>query len=294
MCRFLFVIASLCAATIDVQPSAILAVHVGKAGGLTMRNLIKASHVESLVPFIHASSSLASCEHRYEHVIITVRDPVSRFVSAFNYRALLNPREETAFARAERQVFSSYRTANHLAEALGSDAAAQNAMGRVGHVDKTLSDYLGGLETLERWHARGTRFYLLHQSDDDAATLINELHVAVHAALLDAYGNATMAFRLTLPASKTTANKVSHYANVTEQKYLSESARHNLHAWYADDYAIIGWLEMRNAVAHHPRRFELGETRDDKRPLFPKEPKTIWWHKGDPPRPGGSLCRLPK
>lgn len=131
-------------------------VHVGKCGGSTIVEELRArgfrfEHVHMRRPVVEAS-------RRY---VVLVRDPVARFVSAFNWRRHLlgndllpAARNEDPIARlrhsAEREFLSHFEDVNAFAERLvrskACDVSPLSAlMTLIGHVPQGFEWYLGDL-----------------------------------------------------------------------------------------------------------------------------------------------------
>lgn len=171
--------------------------HVGKAGGGTIRLQLKQMGVHHLFsrchprPCLHtALRQLAAQQRSLDGILINVRDPVDRFVSAFNWRnAVLCNRTPTDTKRVpvsnrrdkrpsdqpdsycrtgptelrERKMIASYSSnANNLAEDLCYTIGkrqeyeeAQDAVGILGHARDSLTAHLGGDAMLAALLAEG-------------------------------------------------------------------------------------------------------------------------------------------
>jgi len=88
-------------------------IHIGKCGGSTLEQHFQTNNI----PFekIHITKPLYNARAKY---IILIRNPIQRFISAFNWRCKLVVEDETQKNRfmGERQVLAYYKTANNLAE----------------------------------------------------------------------------------------------------------------------------------------------------------------------------------
>eukprot|EP00443_Scrippsiella_acuminata_P132571 CAMPEP_0115740332 /NCGR_PEP_ID=MMETSP0272-20121206/89428_1 /TAXON_ID=71861 /ORGANISM="Scrippsiella trochoidea, Strain CCMP3099" /LENGTH=144 /DNA_ID=CAMNT_0003184961 /DNA_START=81 /DNA_END=512 /DNA_ORIENTATION=+ len=77
-----------------------------------------------------------------------MRDPISRAVSAFNWRSPLNNPAQHSFAKGEKPLYDCFRTADEFAVGLGRNdtcgTIARNAVyiTPVSHIGKSLSWYL--------------------------------------------------------------------------------------------------------------------------------------------------------
>lgn len=115
--------------------------HVGKTGGMAINAALEAygkSGDYEIRTYCH--DFVLKSAPRGEKVVFFLRDPISRFVSAFYYRKRLSaPRFLHAWTAAERAAFARFETACELAAALSSDdpvlrSAAQDAMRDIEHI----------------------------------------------------------------------------------------------------------------------------------------------------------------
>ena len=124
----------------------LVVVHVGKCAGATVRNeLLAAGIVHSEV---HVSRPIYFPGKRY---LILLRNPVDRFVSAFNWRHRIVMQDQSATnpvrARIERAVFERYPTVEQAALALfradgSADHAVWSDLDHISHVQKNIAFYL--------------------------------------------------------------------------------------------------------------------------------------------------------
>lgn len=131
-------------------------VHVGKCGGISVVVELQAHGFR--FDHVHMRRPTYAADRRY---VVLVRDPVSRFVSAFNWRKHLLgndllPGAHTADAigrlrhRAERELLAEFQDVNAFAERLtcptGFDVSALSTlMQLIGHVPQGFSWYLDDL-----------------------------------------------------------------------------------------------------------------------------------------------------
>jgi hypothetical protein len=131
-------------------------IHVGKCGGATVSQELRAAGYD--FEQIHLRRPCASPGKLY---VVLARDPVARFVSAFNwrkhlYRSAILPRNPCTDGvsslrhRAEKELLHHFEDANTLAEELGAsgpyEASAHAVlMGLIGHVTQGFHWYLGRL-----------------------------------------------------------------------------------------------------------------------------------------------------
>ena len=158
---------------------------------------------------------------RGERAMFILRDPLTRFVSAFNGRLREDrPRYDYPWTEGERRAFERFKTPNELASALGSSEEAEQAMRDIGHVNTPYSYWFGS----ERKFRRRLRdiFFIGFQDrlDDDFELLKQKLALPAEARL---------------PHD----DKLAHRTPDSYPRELGESARANLERWYADDIAFV-------------------------------------------------------
>jgi hypothetical protein len=142
-------------------------IHVGKCGGGTINKELLAANYD--FEHFHLRRPVARPDRRY---VILARDPVARFVSAFNWRTHLyrtgclppanaTDRLSQLRHRAEEEFLLSYENANALAEKLDPTGKYEvgptsDLMGLIGHVPQGFRWYLGRLlEQIEPWQIAG-------------------------------------------------------------------------------------------------------------------------------------------
>ena len=88
-------------------------VHIGKCGGSTVREELNKKGVKYIEK--HITSVKFQSNKKY---IIVIRNPISRFVSAFNWRYKLVVKDKVQETRfeGEKMLLEKYETANNLAE----------------------------------------------------------------------------------------------------------------------------------------------------------------------------------
>jgi hypothetical protein len=155
-----------------------------------------------------------------------IRDPLSRFVSAFNGRLREDrPRYHYPWREEEREAFAIFRTPNELALALSFTdderrEAAVRAMSGIGHLNTPYSFWFGDETTFRK--RLSDVFFIGFQDrlDEDFETLRTRLGLPASAEL---------------PHDGTTA----HRAPTGVDDGLEDEARSNLERWYARDIAFV-------------------------------------------------------
>lgn len=142
-----------------------LLLHIGKTGGTSLDSLIrnlKADDPELRISKLSHSWRLRVVARKRpgSRIGFVVRDPVGRFISAFNSRMRGGrPAYDFGWKPEEAIVYSFFPTANDLAEALCSEderlkSAAQFAMQNIAHLRKGYAHHLGGVGVLKNLRDR--------------------------------------------------------------------------------------------------------------------------------------------
>jgi hypothetical protein len=201
--------------------------HIGKTGGtaLTEALLEHAAASPYRLEFRGHSATLSDVPVG-ERFLFLVRDPLSRFVSAFNSRLREGrPRYHYPWREEERVAFAIFRAPDDLASALSSAdsvrrALAEQAMRGIGHLNTPYSFWFGDEMT---FRARlGDLFFVGFQErlETDFEFLKAKLELPPDASL---------------PRDPTTAHK----APAGSRSELSAVASANLERWYEGDLAFV-------------------------------------------------------
>lgn len=209
--------------------------HIGKTGGTAVKL--------ALEPHLLAGKYEIVLEHHHtrlsdvpagEAVFFVLRHPLTRFVSAFNYRqrrAL--PREHWPWTPQEAEAFACFQNANELAEAL-SDAddlwrqMAQQAMRSIEHVRDSFWTWLHN-PTYFAYRRADVLFVGFQES------LNADFQQMLYVLGLDA--------QIALPADPTVANRAPSVAKAP----LSELGRRNLLIHYAADVQLYEAMQAQGA-----------------------------------------------
>jgi hypothetical protein len=158
--------------------------------------------------------------------MFVLRDPISRFVSAFNGRLREDrPRYHYPWHEEERMAFALFTTPDELATALSSTdhvrrTQAERAMRGIGHVNTPYAHWFGDLHSFRRRLSDVFFIGFQDQLDDDFELLKEKL--GLHR-------------RARLPTDPVAA----HRSTTSNDGYLSVVARANLERWYAADLAFV-------------------------------------------------------
>lgn len=205
-------------------------IHVAKAGVTAVREAL--SRHEGEGPYlveVHKHGFTLADVPPGGRAAFFVRDPASRFVSAFNHHQRQGgPRYEEPWKEGEREAFERFGTANSLAGALYSDdreeeTAARSAVGSILHLKRPLTHWLKGPEYLRR---RWNDVFFVGRQESLAADF------ARFCRLLELDGPA-------LPADPIAANR----SPGGQETSLDEVALANLRRWYGPDYECLAAID---------------------------------------------------
>jgi len=163
-----------------------------------------------------------------EKVFFVVRDPLERFVSAFNYRLREGrPHQYDPWTDAERVAFAAFQSPDALGAALSSGEAetrarAMAAMIAIRHVRDSYWRWFDNLEYLER-----------RRDDLLLAVWLPDLTATV-PQLLSMLG---LPAQIAAPQSEASANRSPEDA----PRALGDTATANLRQWYGADDAFLDY-----------------------------------------------------
>jgi hypothetical protein len=161
-----------------------------------------------------------------ESVSFMLRDPVDRFVSAFNSRRRRGrPLNNIEWTQDEAAAFAAFLTANDLAEALSvaedsRRAAAVAAIRGIYHVKSSYADWLVDFD------------YLGSRRDDI-------LWVGLTSRLADDFERLKQILGLPIKCVLPADPVVSHRRLDTDETRLSPVGIKNIERWYAADYPFL-------------------------------------------------------
>lgn len=205
-------------------------VRVSKTGSTTLKSLTREYNRDhpggrQLVFNSHnASMPAILAEHPDDQVVFFLRDPVARFVSGFNSRLREGRNANIAHSAQEKLTFERFPTPNALAEALSSPDNVEQDRAYAGvasmmHTSVHYRGWVGDVEYLARRLDRIAFVGMQESFDDDVRRLFGSLGWERDAEI-----------------------EVRHQAPPTASTFVSELAKQNLRAWYADDYALVEWV----------------------------------------------------
>ncbi len=201
--------------------------HIGKTGGTALREpLLEYGSASQYELLIHGHDFTLPDVPVGEKFMFVVRDPLSRFVSAFNGRLREDrPRYHYPWRDEEKVAFAIFKTPDQLATALSSsDAAerkqAEDAMHGIGHVNTPYSYWFGDEKA---FRARAPDLFFIgftEQLDDDFELLKRKLGLPPEARL---------------PQDE----MLAHRSPAGFADHLRDVAQANLERWYERDLALV-------------------------------------------------------
>jgi hypothetical protein len=196
--------------------------HIGKTGGTSIK--------AALAPFQHLvqlhGHGTRLCDVPVgDRVFFFLRDPVSRFVSAFNSRLRCGrPRYNFPWSREEARAFASFKTPDELGLALSSANPLKRHRGHAAMkaIQHLRSSYWDWLESEQALKQRAADIVFIGQQEHlaaDFAVVCERLEISQAA----------------LPQDEV----VMHQTPARFAKTLSDKAAETLKAWYAADYEAL-------------------------------------------------------
>lgn len=212
--------------------------HIGKTGGTALKNSLmgkilffktKFYQNDKFFIFLRVHNGTLNNTKANEKIIFFVRDPVSRFKSAFYSRKRQSqPKFFVRWSKEEEITFKTFKTPNELAESLNSDdlnlrKQAQESMKTTMHVNTSYWDWFIDEDTLfqrlDKIIFVGTQKNL----NRDFNYMKNLLKIE------ESYK---------LPSDSKNMHKNPAYFD----NYLSDRAIKNLENWYKEDYRFLNIL----------------------------------------------------
>jgi O-antigen biosynthesis protein len=218
-------VASVADAADDRPPLNVL--HIGKTGGTALKHVLLEHQAASRYQLLFRGHDVTLPDVPVgERYMFLIRDPLTRFVSAFNGRFREDrPRYHYPWREEERIAFAIFKTPDQLAVALssadaGERARAEAAMHGIGHVNTPYTAWFPD-ESAFRERLPDLFFIgLQDRLDEDFELLKRKLGLP---------GDAT------LPRDETIAHKTPKGF----ESQLSELGRANLERWYERDVALV-------------------------------------------------------
>jgi hypothetical protein len=202
--------------------------HIGKTGGTALKAALSSAGVTTTAfgeLHVHGHSTTITDLHDGDLAICFLRDPITRFVSAFDSRRRMGrPRYLSRWSMREALAFARFRTAADLAEALAAGRRdAHFAMASISHLNRHYTHWLGPVEGHQ---LRQKRLIFVGRQESLTEDVLRL------RTLLD------IKEALRLPDDPVAA----HRNPTTYHRPLSDRAIAALSDWYRDDLAILSEL----------------------------------------------------
>lgn len=210
-------------------------VHIGKCGGASLFDAIRRSSIiQSKFKSVHKVHIKKPPVFKQAKYLIIVRNPISRTLSAFNWRYKLVVEDGVQEFRFQGEigVLKKYRTLNALAEALYTldgkvNTVAAKDFRRIHHLKEDISFYLSDV--------------LRDVSEDQIfAVLVTEF---LNEDILD-----------TLEVGRVERIHDNKSGNSRDRSVLSALATRNLRRFLEDDYAAVEHLLNMKGISGERRR----------------------------------------
>jgi hypothetical protein len=201
--------------------------HIGKTGGTAVLTALLGVDDRRYRFYYRGHHGTLADVQAGDSCFFFVRDPVTRFVSAFHSRQREGrPRYYYPWNAEERTAFERFKTPNELAVALSSDdadtrAAAERAMRGIKHIKTPLAWWSGTEEYLRQRRSAVLFVGAQEQLTEDFARL-----------------KALLGIEATLAQDEVTSHRNPGHLDRT----LDPSAIENLRTWYAADYTRLTTL----------------------------------------------------
>jgi hypothetical protein len=201
--------------------------HIGKTGGTALKHVLAENADASRYQLLFRGHDVTLPDvPEGEPYMFLIRDPLTRFVSAFNGRLREDrPRYHYPWRDEERVAFAIFKTPDQLAVALSSAdheerAQAEAAMHGIGHVN---TPYTFWFPSERAFRARLEDVFFIglqDRLDDDFEALKHKLGLGADVRM---------------PRDET----VAHKTPAGFESQLSEKGRANLEHWYSFDVAFV-------------------------------------------------------
>ena len=233
-----------------LTPNDIFFIHVGKSGGSTIRDYIKG------ITHCHMRKPQLKELEQHDAIILNLRDPISRFVSAFNFSydtinydvSSLNENSDLtktinpvhikdkitkgyAYNKEYNDLINYFKTPNELAESLTSSnkQKRRKALKLMKHETEHINNSLG-------WYTNNGK-------------IIKKFHKKIFTISIDNFRNDLENISKKLHNKNIPQNIKIKKKNNNKNKYLSDLARRNLYNFYKDtDYATLDVLYKHNLI----------------------------------------------
>lgn len=200
--------------------------HIGKTGGTAIKHALNSIRSFDRYNFVlHPHKVTLKDIPKGEKVIFFLRDPIKRFVSAFNSRLRKGlPRYEIPWSQSETIAFADFGSANELAMGLsGNDAVRSRAVFAMNNIRHVKDSFWLWFKNETYFRSRFDDVFLLGRQES-----LNE-------------DFEKLKIKLGLPGDLCLPNDAfnAHKSPLNISTHLNEQAICNLAGWYKRDYEFI-------------------------------------------------------
>lgn len=200
--------------------------HVGKTGGTALTHvLLEQVETSRYRLLLHAHEVTLAHVPRGERFMFILRDPISRFASAFTSRRREGrPRYHYPWREEERLAFAIFKTPDELGAGLSSldperRTSAERAMRGIAHIDTPYRHWFGTMESFRGRLADVFFVAFQDQLDDDFELLKRKLGLPAEVRL--------------------PADPITGHRSLDAAAAIGEAARANLERWYEEDLVFV-------------------------------------------------------
>jgi DNA replication protein DnaC len=236
----------------------VLFLHIGKAGGGTITDIIKFNNLDQHVEIWHPQGELRKRLFIwYDHILINIRDPVERAISAINYECLTTEYrlKGTSLGCCQRQNITKQMEAcatkasiveefkgssNIIGESLLSEDAsiklkAELLMDTFIHTRMNLTQHVGGTLVLQQLLEHNVKLHITVLGEDFIPQVLYQLgQIMSSIATNDEERKAALSLKV--PKMHSLHKSFSNYNTTSPGAEIAFTRR------YADDYKSIAFL----------------------------------------------------
>jgi len=220
----------------------IIHIHVGKCGGGTVNKALHGAGINFVE--LHCGNANYEVSHLlsnslyHDEIIITVRDPIARFVSSFNFDKYEKIVIEKTSNKIWNKIYNTFNSAEHLAQSLVSHDKQYRNLAWLALTESYLHMHLG-----LSWYFPSKK---LDRIDPDHFSVIRQEHlVNDFNSFLKKIGSSHEMENL--PADKHHSKFIAEIG-IAQPKYLSFSSKLILGEVLKEDYFILDYFFEKNLI----------------------------------------------
>lgn len=203
--------------------------HIGKTGGETLGKFLKKHNIPC--SFVHVQKtkekSIKILKRKTKNKIITIRDPIDRIISIFNFwKSLLGTDYHKSHTRMISKYFKKFNSINDLVDGLRKqDKTAIEAYETIIHFRQGYTYYLGCVDNIEK--NKHAIFYIIQLENykEDFDKLHNYL---------------SKKYSFSFDSNYLETSKIKY--NYPKETYLSEENKIFLKEFLKEEYTIYDYL----------------------------------------------------